>query len=372
MLTSRVKRIAAMAGLAAVSPTALADYALNFQPPVTEIASTVFDLHMAILWICVAIGVVVFGAMIISIVLHRKSRGVQPAQFHESTTVEIIWTVIPLLILVSMAIPATTTLIQMEKAPKSEVTIKITASQFKWQYDYLNEDFGFISALATPEDQIKGVAPKGENYLLEVDNPVVIPVGVPVRFLLTAADVLHAWWVPAISVKKDAVPGFINEMWTKVDKPGTYRGQCAELCGPKHGFMPIVLEAKSPEDYQKWVAEKQAAKAAEVAAMESGKTWTKEEMMAKGEKVYAANCAVCHQATGLGMPPTFPALKGSKVATGAVEEHIGLVLKGKNAMPPFGAALNDMDLAAVITYERNAWDNNTGSVVQPADVKKLR
>jgi cytochrome c oxidase subunit 2 len=365
-------RFTALSSLGLLSPAAFADYALNFQPPITEIATQVYDLHMLIFWVCVAIALVVFGVMFYSIFAHRKSKGFKPAQFHHSTFVEIVWTTVPFVILIAMAIPATKTLIAMEDTSDADMNIKITASQFKWEYDYIDDGFKFISALSTPEAQIYENEAKGENYLLEVDNPIVIPTGQKVRFLLTAQDVLHAWWVPAISVKKDAVPGFINEMWTKVEKPGIYRGQCAELCGAKHGFMPIVLEVKSPEDYATWLAGKKEAAAAEAKALASGKEWTLDEMMAKGETVYGANCAVCHQGNGEGLPPTFPALKGSKLVTeGTPEAHTTVVVKGQNAMPAF-ASLNDLELAAVITYERNAWGNDTKQVVQPSDVKALR
>ncbi|OQW93822.1 MAG: cytochrome c oxidase subunit II [Beggiatoa sp. IS2] len=375
MVISSAKRMATALTIGVISSPAFAEYALNFQTPVSEIATKVYNLHMTIFYICMAIAFVVFGAMIYSIINHRKSKGAKAAQFHESTTVEIIWTIIPFIILIVMAIPATKTLIAMEESTdKGDVTIKITASQFKWHYDYLNEGINFISALATPEDQIYGAAEKGEHYLLEVDNPIVVPIKTKIRFLLTAADVLHAWWVPAISVKKDAIPGFINQMWTVIDKPGTYRGQCAELCGAKHGFMPIVLEAMEPEKYQAWVKEKQAIFAAEKAKSESGADLPKGELMAKGETVYKANCAVCHQASGEGGGP-FPALKGSKIATGAVEDHIKIVLHGKAAMPPFKGSMNDLDLAAIITYERNAWGNvpsDGKDVVQPGMIKGLR
>ena len=349
------------------------EYALNFQPPVTDTAAQIYELHMLIFWICVAIGVVVFGAMIYSIIMHRKSRGVKAANFHESTTVEIIWTAIPFAILIAMAIPATLVLVDMADTSKSDMTIKITGSQFKWQDDYLHEDISIISALSTPEEEIYGAQERGENYLLEVDNPVVVPTDTKIRFLLTAADVLHAWWVPAIAVKKDAVPGFINEMWTVINEPGTYRGQCAELCGAKHGFMPIVLVAKTPEDYQVWVAEQQAAIAAEKAALESGKEWTMAELMERGEKIYAANCAVCHQASGAGMPPAFPGLVGSDLVVNQPEEvQLRQILYGKGAMPAFGAALNDLDIAAVATYTKNAWGNDTSKIIQPNQVKDLR
>jgi cytochrome c oxidase subunit 2 len=253
----------------------------------------------------------------------------------------------------------------------SEVTIKITGYQWKWQYEYMDQDISFFSSLSTPRDQIENKADKGKEYLLEVDNPIVIPVGKKIRFLVTANDVIHAWWVPQLSVKKDAIPGFINETWTRVDEPGTYRGQCAELCGKDHGFMPIVVQAVSDDDFKKWVSVKKAETVA--SAADAGKTWGKDELMKRGEKVYA-QCVACHGATGAGIPGVFPALKGSKIATGPVAAHLAIVMKGKagTAMQAFAAQLNDADIAAVVTYERNAFGNNTGDVVQPSAVKALR
>jgi len=360
--------------LGLLSPLAWAGYALNLQPPVTEVAEKVYSLHMTIFWICVAIGVIVFGIMAYSIFAHRKSKGAKAAQFHESTTIEIVWTIVPFLILITMAIPATKTLLALNDTSNPDMTIKITGSQFKWEYEYMGEDVSFISNKSTTEDQINGLEETSENYLIEVDNPLVIPVDTKVRFLITARDVIHSWWVPAIAVKKDAIPGFINEMWTKVTKIGTYRGKCTELCGDKHGFMPVVLEVKSKEDYATWLANKKVEAEKARLEAESDKEWTLDELMAKGEEKYNSNCASCHQASGEGVPPTFPALKGSPITTGAdqLAEHLNIVLNGKNAMPSFAAGLNDLDLAAIITYERNAWGNSTGDVVQPKQVKGAR
>lgn len=359
-------------GLLSVAAPAFAEWELNMPQGVTEISNKVYDLHMLIFWICVVIGIVVFGAMFYSIVMHRKSRGVEASQFHESTTVEIIWTVIPFVILIGMAIPATKTLIAMENTADSDLTIKITGYQWKWQYEYLDENISFFSNLSTPREEIVNAAEKNENYLLEVDNPVVIPVGKKVRFLLTANDVLHAWWVPDLAVKKDAVPGFINEMWTKVDEPGVYRGQCAELCGRDHGFMPIVVVAKEPADYLDWVAEQKAAKEAEMIA--SGQDWAMSDLMAKGQKVYNTNCAACHQANGQGLPPVFPAIAGSSIATGDLGPHVDIIMHGKpgTAMQAFANQLSDVDLAAVVTYQRNAWGNDVGDFIQPKDIAATR
>lgn len=369
----RISLISVVSGIALslVSTLAAAEYGLNFPKPVTAIAQEVYGLHMLIMMVCVVIGIVVFGAMFWSIIMHRKSRGAKAATFHESTTIEIIWTAIPFLILVGMAIPSTATLIKMYDNSASEVTIKITGYQWKWQYEYMDQDISFFSSLSTPRDQIENKAAKGKEYLLEVDNPIVIPVGKKIRFLMTANDVIHSWWVPQLSVKKDAIPGFINETWTRVDEPGTYRGQCAELCGKDHGFMPIVVQAVSDDDFKKWVSVKKAETVA--SAADAGKTWGKDELMKRGEKVYA-QCAACHGATGAGIPGVFPALKGSKIATGPVAAHLAIVMKGKagTAMQAFAGQLNDADIAAVVTYERNAFGNNTGDVVQPSAVKALR
>jgi len=357
-----------------MSAAGLADaaYDLNLPRGVTPISREVFDLHMLVLWVCVAIGIVVFSAMFYSIIRHRKSKGAVAAKFHESTVVEVLWTIVPFLILIGMAIPATKTLIAMEDTRNADVSIKVTGYQWKWRYDYLDDGVGFFSTLSTPKDEIFNRAEKNPHYLLEVDHPMVVPVNKKVRLLITANDVIHSWWVPVFGMKKDAIPGFVNEMWINVDTPGTYRGQCAELCGKDHGFMPIVVVAKEQADYDQWLADQQQASAA--AAADSDREFSRDELMARGEKVFTANCAACHQANGEGVPGAFPALKGGVIATGPVPGHLDIVLHGKSgtAMAAFGSQLNDADLAAVITYERNAWGNDTGDVVQPADVKAAR
>lgn len=351
---------------------ASAEWGLNFQQPASELAHDVYSLHMLIMMICVGIGVVVFGAMFWSIVMHRKSRGYKPAKFHESTTVEIIWTAIPFLILVSMAIPSTATLLKMEDTKDAEVTIKITGYQWKWSYDYLNDGIRYYSTLATPREQIDGTAAKGEHYLLEVDEPMVVPVGKRVRVLITANDVIHSWWVPALGVKQDGIPGFIRDSWFKADTIGTYRGQCAELCGKEHGFMPIVVEVVSEDDYKAWVAKKQGT--AHAAAADNDKTFEVAELVARGEKVYQANCAVCHQVNGMGIPGAFLPINGSKVATGPIADHIRVVMNGRpgTAMAAFASQLSDVDIAAVVTYQRNAWDNKMGDAAQPAAIAAVR
>ena len=375
MLLSKVKQtLTALAGSALLvcSGGVSADYGLNLPRGVTSISKEAYDLHMLIMWICVAIGVVVFGAIFISILKHRKSKGAKPATFHESTTVEIIWTIVPFLILIGMAIPATKALVAMEDTSNPDLSIKVTGYQWKWGYDYMDEGVSFISSLSTPKEQILNEQEKGQNYLLEVDNPLVVPVNKKVRLLLTANDVIHSWWVPDLGMKKDAIPGFVNEMWFRVDEEGTYRGQCAELCGKDHGFMPIVVVAKNDEDYQQWVTAQKTAMDADAAA--AGRDWNMADLMERGEKVYNTSCAACHQANGEGIPGAFPGLKGSAVATGPIPAHIDIIINGKSgtAMAAFGGQLNDIDIAAVVTYERNAWDNNTGDLVQPSEVKAAR
>jgi len=357
--------------LLASSP-ALAEYRLNLEPGVTVTSQNAYDIHQIVMWICVVIGIVVYGVMTYSILTHTKAKGHKPATFDDNLTIEILWTVIPILILIGMAIPATSALLDMEDVSDSDMSIKVTGYQWKWHYDYVGEDVSFFSNLSTPMEQIKNQEAKGENYLLEVDNKIVVPTGKKVRFLFTSSDVIHAWWVPAFGVKKDAIPGFINESWARVDEPGIYRGQCAELCGANHGFMPIVVEAKSEEDYLAWLNEKKSAQAA---AAESGnKTWTMDELMAHGEAAYNTSCAACHQVGGEGLPNVFPGLIGSAIVTGDVAKHIDVVINGVagTGMQAFGPQLNDADLAAIITYERNAWGNNSGDMVQPSDVKAAR
>ena len=349
-------------------------YQLNLPEPQTPIAQQIYDLHTLVLWICLVIFVGVFGVMLYSILKHRKSLNYPAANFHHSTTVEIIWTGIPFLILVGMAYPSTKTIIDMKDTSSSEITIKSTGYQWKWGYDYLTgegEGISFLSSLSTPRDQIENTATKGENYLLEVDNPLVVPTGKKIRVLLTANDVLHAWWVPALGVKQDAIPGFIRDVWFTIEKPGTYRGQCAELCGKEHGFMPIVVEAVPPEKYAQWVAEQKSKTAA--AAEDVSKEFTAEELKAEGEKVYAANCVACHQANGQGIPGTFAALDGSKIANGPKAGHVDIVMNGKTgtAMAAF-KHLSDVQIAAVVTYERNAWGNTAGDVVQPSEINQFR
>lgn len=348
---------------------------LNLRKGVTDISSQVYDLHMTIFYICVVIGILVFGAMFIALIFHRKSRGVKPANFHESVKVEVAWTVVPFLILIAIAIPAANTLIAMEDTSKADVTVLVTGSQWKWHYKYMENDLEFYSVLATQPEQIRNKFNKGENYLLEVDKPLVIPTDKKVRFLVTSDDVIHSWWVPDFAVKKDANPGFINEAWTRVNEPGIYRGQCAELCGKDHGFMPVVVVAKAPAEYDAWIAEQEAiqrkAKEEEQKLLAMNMDMT--ELMELGSKVYQSSCAACHMPNGEGLPGVFPGLKGSAIAIGDMTKHIDVVVHGVSgtAMQSFGKQLSLKELAAVITYERNAWGNNTGDTVQAKDVNAV-
>ena len=355
------------------SNVALADWsALNMRQGVTEISQRVYDLHMLIFYVCCAIGVLVFGVMIVSLLMHRKSLGVTPATFHEDTRVEVAWTVIPIIILLVVAVPATSTLRNMYEAADSDLDIEVRGYQWKWQYTYLNDDpakeIQFMSALKTPQNEIQNLEAKGEYYLLDVDNPLVIPINKRIRFLVTSQDTLHAFWVPDFAVKRDAIPGFVHESWAVVEEPGIYRGQCAELCGKDHGFMPIVVHAVEQADYDLWIAEKQAE--AKEIFNTVGKTWTKDELMAKGEEVYLQHCAACHQPNGQGIPPAFPSLVGQGMSVGPMNDHIDMVLNGKagTAMQAFGQQLNPAEIAAVITYERNAWDNDMNEMVQPKEI----
>lgn len=358
-----------------LSSVANAATEFNLTQGVTRISEEVYHLHMLIFYICCAIAAVVFGIMFYSIIHHRKSKGAVAADFHESTKVEIIWTVIPVIILIAMAIPATKTLVAMEDTSKSDITIKVTGSQWKWHYHYFGEDIEFLSLLSTAVEQIEGDEEKGEHYLLEVNNPLVLPIDKKIRFLLTSDDVIHSWWVPDFAVKKDTIPGFINEAWTRIDKPGIYRGQCAELCGRAHGFMPIVVHAMTEENYQQWLVDKKQQMAEEKAKAELAlsSSMPMDQLMAIGEQAYLERCAVCHQTTGLGIPSVFPAIKGSKIATGDLSTHIDTVVNGRpgTAMQAFINQMTQQELAAVITYQRNAWGNDTGDVIQASDINNF-
>lgn len=344
---------------------------VNMSVGATEIGAEIYGLHMLILIICLVIGLAVFAVMFYSIIYHRKSRGYKPATFHESTKVEIAWTVVPFLILIGMAVPATSTLLDAYNSDDAEIDILITGYQWKWKYEYLGENgdnISFFSNLATPQNEIYNAQDKNPNYLLEVDEPIVIPVDTKVRFLVTANDVIHSWWVPEIAVKKDAIPGFINEAWTKVSKEGIYRGQCTELCGAYHGFMPIVVHAVSRDEYDMWVAAKRAD--ADAQAAMSAQELGLNELMAKGEAVYNGQCLACHGANGEG--GVGKAIAGSAIALGDIGQHLDVGIRGVagTAMQAFGGQLSDVDMAAVLTYQRNAFGNNTGDIIQPADIVK--
>jgi len=336
---------------------------------ITDLGAEIYGLHMLIFWICVVIGIGVFGVMLYSIYAHRKSKGVEPSQFHEHTGVEIAWTVVPFFILIGMAVPATSTLLEVYDNDDAEMSILVTGYQWKWKYEYLDadgENVAFFSNLATSQEQIYNTDTKGENYLLEVDEPLVIPVDTKVRFLITANDVIHSWWVPEIAVKRDAIPGFINEAWTRVLAEGVYRGQCTELCGSYHGFMPVEVHVVSQGEFDDWMAAKKGAAAADAAL--AATELSVDELMARGEDVYNASCLACHGANGQGGLGN--AIAGSAIAVGGLDSHLNVIVNGVagTAMQAFGAQLSDVDVAAVTTYQRNAFGNNTGDVVQASDV----
>lgn len=443
-------------GLFFASAAAHSSWDLNLTPGVTPNSHDIYDLHMTIFWICVGIGIVVFGTMMYSIIHHRKSKGAKPAQFHEHLWVELTWTIIPFIILIIMAIPATKVLIHMRDTSLSELTVKITGFQWKWNYEYIDNGIKFFSNNATPYEQMQNKAPKSADYLRTVDHPLVLPIHKKIRFLITSNDVIHAWWVPDLGVKQDAIPGYINEAWARINRPGTYHGQCAELCGMNHAYMPIVVIAMAQKDYDNWVLQQKGGTAAQAPAVPVPATTTstpattpasapattapnttapvnpgapapaattaaprtapapaattaapatapaqpstqtapsaattaapsaapaappaqkltKEQQMQQGEKVFMGTCATCHQATGEGMPPVYPALKGSPIATGPLPAHLNRVLFGKpgTAMQAFKDQFSDEELAAVITFERNSW-GNSGDVVQPADVQAAK
>jgi len=353
---------------------ALADdaqrWAVNMPKGVTPVSNAIYDIHMIIFWICVVIAVGVFGVMFYSMYAHRKSKGAVAANFHENTTAEIVWTVIPAVLLIVMAIPATSALLQVYDASEAEMDIKVTGYQWKWQYEYLGQDVSFMSELATPESEIYNTAPKSQYYVREVSEPLVIPANTKVRFLITAKDVIHSWWLPDLGVKKDAIPGLVNETWAYVNEPGIYRGACTELCGQGHAFMPVVVNVLEKEAYNSWLAEKKEAAAAEREL--SKKTFTMDELMAQGKEAYDRSCAACHQVNGQGIAGVFPSMIGGAITTGDITSHIDIVVNGKagTAMQAFGGQLSEVDIAAIVTYERNAWGNNTGDVVQPIDILK--
>jgi cytochrome c oxidase subunit II len=375
-MRGRTTVVSALAGLAALAASGAAHaIAWYFQSPATRMAEDIDTLHEYVMWLIIVIFIGVFGFMFWACYAHRRSVGHKAEQFHENTTVEILWTVIPAIILVAIAWPVTKVVIAQKDTSAPDITLKVTGYQWKWGYDYIKgegEGISFVSTLATPRDQIENRAPKGDNYLLEVDNEVVVPVGKKIRVITTAADVVHAWWIPAFGAKQDAIPGFLRDIWFKAEQTGTFRGQCVELCGKEHGFMPIVVRVVSQQDYSNWVGERKKAMAA--AGDDPGKAWDAKELAARGEKVYASNCVACHAAQGQGTPAMkAPALAGNKFVTGEHAGPIDTVLNGRpnTAMQPFAKQLNDTEIAAVITYARSAWGNKA-DVVQPAEVKARR
>ena len=373
--------------------SAYADYQFNLQTAATPIATEIYDLHNLILLVCLIIFVIVFGVMFYSLYKHRKSVGHKASQFSHNTKLEIVWTIIPFFILVGMAFPTTQTILRMKNVEGTDMSIKVTGRQWYWEYEYMDAGINYVSNLATPRDQIDNKAEKTAHYLLEVDQPMVVPTGKKVRLLLTASDVIHAWWIPAFGVKQDAIPGFINEAWFQVDKPGIYRGQCAELCGVGHGFMPIVVEAMPQEQYDAWLQSQKEKLAATAEA--ATKDYTLDELKIRGEAVFNSRCAACHQANGQGIPGVFPPLvegatfanqdtlkrlaergfaKDGKIVLGPKDKHLDIVMHGipGTAMQALGEQMTDLEVAAVITYERNNWGNEAGDVLQPSEVAAVR
>lgn len=374
--------------LAMVGAAARADYSWNLPEPVTPIAHETLKVHNLFMLIITVIFVVVLAIMLYSFWTHRKSKGHQAADFvAPKSKKQWAWVMVPFAILliidyVVFGIPAYHAVLMYEDTKTdADMVVKVTGSQWLWEYEYPEEGIKFTSRLATPRGQIMNVDPKGQHYLLEVDNPVVLPVGKKIRFITTSNDVIHSWWVPAFGVKRDAVPGFLREFWATIDKPGIYRGQCAELCGKDHAYMPVVVHAVSDVEYRQWVASKKSGQTQLAASAD--KAWEMDELLKSGAEVYANNCAACHQADGKGLPPTFPAIAGAAITKspfldadgGLVENgHLDVVMNGRNgtAMRPFKEVLSDVEIAAVVTYQRNAFGNTAGDMVQPAAVKSLR
>lgn len=349
--------------------------ALNMREGVTQVSRDVFELHMLIFYICVAIGTVVFSVMFYSLFRYTKKKNPNPSSFHESSKLEVAWTIVPFLILIAMAVPASKTLTEIYEDEEGEINIQIVGYQWKWEYKYLEDDINFFSNLSTDQDEIYNLVPKGENYLLEVDEPLIIPVDTRVRFLITANDVIHSWWVPDFAIKQDAIPGFINTAWTRVEEPGIYRGNCTELCGKNHGFMPVVVKVVEKDEYNDWVLAKkeEAIKLAEL----TEKEWSLAELSERGEGVYQKNCVACHQMSGEGLPPIFPALAGSDIVMFDKNRNVEILMEGVQgaAMQSFANQLNEVDMAAVITYTRQAWgnaQNGDGAYVVPSDIVEYK
>ena len=349
--------------------------ALNMREGVTQVSRDVFELHMLIFYICVAIGAVVFSVMFYSLFRYTKKRNPNPSTFHESTKLEVAWTIIPFLVLIAMAVPASKTLTEIYDDEEGEINIQVVGYQWKWEYKYLEDDINFFSNLSTDQDEIYNLVPKGENYLLEVDEPLIIPVDTRVRFLITANDVIHSWWVPDFAIKQDAIPGFINTAWTRAEETGIYRGNCTELCGKNHGFMPVVVKVVEKDEYNDWVLAKkeEAIKLAEL----TEKEWSLAELTERGEGVYQKNCVACHQMNGEGLPPIFPALAGSDIVMFDKNRNVEILMEGVQgaAMQSFANQLSEVDMAAVITYTRQAWgnaENGDGEYVVPSDIVEYK
>ena len=349
--------------------------ALNMREGVTQVSRDVFELHMLIFYICVAIGAVVFSVMFYSLFRYTKKRNPNPSTFHESTKLEVAWTIVPFLILIAMAVPASKTLTEIYDDEEGEINIQVVGYQWKWEYKYLEDDINFFSNLSTDQDEIYNLVPKGENYLLEVDEPLIIPVDTRVRFLITANDVIHSWWVPDFAIKQDAIPGFINTAWTRAEETGIYRGNCTELCGKNHGFMPVVVKVVEKDEYNDWVLAKkeEAIKLAEL----TEKEWSLAELTERGEGVYQKNCVACHQMNGEGLPPIFPALAGSEIVMFDKGRNVEILMEGVQgaAMQSFANQLSEVDMAAVITYTRQAWgnaENGDGEYVVPSDIVEYK
>jgi len=390
----RIKRVAqcTLISLIFASSEGFADLEFNLPEGVTPTSHNIYNLHMTIFWVCVIIGILVFSTLIYSLIFHRKSRGHVPAEFHSHLGIEIAWTIIPFIILVLMAIPAMKVLRNMHDESQPDLTIQVTGYQWKWRYDYLDLGIHFFSNISTPYDQIHGNAPKNPNYLREVDHPLVLPIHKKIRFLVTSNDVIHGWWVRELGVKQDAIPGFINENWARINRPGIYRGQCSKLCGLNHGYMPIVVVALTEKEFGQWVAQQkgiavppsvttlpQATPGAPATQPKPAKVQpathvSLADSMKHGEQIYMSMCVTCHKPDGTGSPPVFPALKGDPTVMGPVDKHIDTVMNGRpgTAMQAFKDQYSDEELAAVITYERNAFGNNTGTVVQPSDIAAAR
>ena len=350
--------------------------AIDLRPGVTDISRRILQLHHYSLAICVVMGVLVFGTMFYSMYAHRRSKHPKPADFHESMLVEVIWTAVPILILIGLAIPATSALREIEDNSNPDLTVLITGSQWKWHYQYLDADFGYYSNMSTPDEQVNNLEAKGRNYILEVDNALVLPTSKKVRFLTTSDDVIHSWWVPDFAVKQDAIPGYINEAWARIEVPGLFRGQCAELCGKDHAYMPIVVEVLPEEEFDQWILDQLLAieLASGQAVADRAKTWTLAELMDIGQTVFIDNCATCHEADGSGQGSTYPALAGGEIPTGPLSAHIERVMSGAvdTEMQAWAPQLSDLELASVITYERNAFGNDLGDIVQPLTIFESR